>query len=153
MTVASQATDTGSIPVSRTTENRRPEGPAVFVYYFFSPERFIAPMRRDFLRAAVFGLMTPRFAALSIALYACGMSALASAREPWAMCFLTFFTTSVSSLFLRTLNTRLCSDDRWAFFAPLVIAIVLNAAHYTRDTEKAQRLCRCAFSFHYDSLM
>jgi len=67
--------------------------------------------------------MTPRLAALSIALYAAGISAFASLPFPDATSLRTCFITSFIVFFRRRLKTCLLSDARYAFFAPLVIAI------------------------------
>ena len=80
-------------------------------------------VNRDFLRDAVFALMTPRFAALSIALYTVGSSACASLVFPALRWSWKVLTSSWSTTFLRMLYIRFLRDARWAFFAPRVIAI------------------------------
>ncbi len=92
----------------------------LFIYF---PTFASESMRRDFFRAAVFFLMMPRFAALSIALYAVAMSDCASVVLPALMVVFTDFTAPWSAVLRRMLYTRLRDDTRIAFFAFFVIAI------------------------------
>lgn len=82
--------------------------------------------RRDFIRAAVFFLMRPRFTALSIAFCAEGRS-FASPDFP------TAFTASFMIFARRALNTRRRSSTRYAFLADFVFAM---ARYYTIRPEK-----------------
>jgi hypothetical protein len=93
---------------------------------FFSPARATNFARRDFLRDAVFALMTPRLAALSIALYAAESFAVALAISPAVALVRTAFTVSVSARLRRTLNTYFRALALFAFFAELVIAICIS---------------------------
>lgn len=83
---------------------------------YFAPALRTWATRRDFLRAAVFFLMIPRFAALSIAWKALE-------RDSGVIAFLAPFTESLSAFARTTLNSRFLRDARWAFFAELVIAM------------------------------
>lgn len=85
--------------------------------------RLILATRRDFLRAAVFFFMTPRFIALSIALYADGRSFSASAKSLAESALVIIFVVSERALRRRILKTRFLVEERIAFFAELVIAI------------------------------
>lgn len=88
----------------------------------YAVARFIAATSRDFLRAAAFALMTPRLAALSMALNASERSF--SVSFPFvATALLTAFVASFIAFLRRRLNTCFRRDARCAFFAPFVIAM------------------------------
>lgn len=91
--------------------------------------------RRDFLRDAVFFLMMPRLAALSIALYAALSDVFASSVPT----FLAFFTAPVRVRLRRRLNTRFLSDERCAFFAEVVIAICSRILRHLASLSKPER--------------
>lgn len=105
-------------------KTKRPNGALCFLnmkqYY---PSFLIAAERRDFLRLAVFFLITPRFAALSSAWYAALSSARASAAFFSEMSFPTALTASCIVRLRRRLNTRFLREARSAFVAELVFAI------------------------------
>src|SRR5690606_7361453 len=90
---------------------------------FYFAEAFLMSFeRRDFLRDAVFFLMSPRFAALSIALYASESFACAA--------LASVVTSSRVSLIValrvrerRRLNTCLRFEPRRAFFADWMIGM------------------------------
>ena len=85
--------------------------------------RLMAADNRDLVRLAVFFMITPRFAALSSALYAFGSKAIASSFFLSVTKMRRFFTASFIARFLRRLNTRFLPEALNAFFAELVIAI------------------------------
>src|SRR3989338_1659893 len=91
------------------------------VVYFFAAETACAT--RAFRRAAVRASMTPRFAALSIALYAVGRSAFAVSHEPSLTRVSSFFIVSRSAFLRRSLNTLRRFAARRAFFADEVMGI------------------------------
>lgn len=119
------------IPISDypgTTVNRITKNPRSSAGFYCAAEDTLSRFaKRDFLRAAVFFLMTPRFAALSIALYAAESAVCWSARGAPAVETATF-TAPARERLVRTLNTRFLSCERIAFFAPLVIAMHGNVA-------------------------
>ena len=97
--------------------------------------------RRAFLREAVFFLMTPRFAALSIALYAAESFSFprSGAAFSWSV-FESVFTALLSAFFRRILKTRFLSDARCAFFADVVIAISMSSLAHAPPTRKDVRI-------------
>ena len=87
---------------------------------------FTNAISRDFFRAAVFFLITPRFAALSIALYASGSNPIASFLFFASKSFCTSFIDSRMARRRLSLKTRFFREVRSAFFADEVIGIVLG---------------------------
>ena len=81
-------------------------------------------MSRDFILDAVFFLMVPRFADLSIALYVAERLFSASSTFPEVTSLRVSLTASFMVRSRRTLNTRLRRLAACAFFAELVIGIV-----------------------------
>ena len=101
-TLPSEGRDAGSIPAERTKD--------------YLVERSLATFA--FRRAAVFLVISPRFAALSIALYAKAIAATSpflAERAPLRARLTAFLRAS--------LKTFLRSPARWAFLADFVIAI------------------------------
>ena len=88
---------------------------------------------RDFFRDAVFCLITPRFAALSIALCNCDICSAAVLLSPAATVLRNNLTCSRISRNRRKLNTRLFASLVTRFFADLVIAIVTGIIHYMKQ--------------------
>lgn len=80
--------------------------------------------RRAFLRLAVFFLITPFFAALSIALYAAEREVFASFQFFATTSFSIDLTPSLRIFLVRVLIAFFFSDTRSAFLAFLVIGIV-----------------------------
>jgi len=108
--------------------------------------RRIAATMRDFLREAVFAFIIPRFAALSIDLYAAGRSFSASVVLPATSAFLSVFIASRKAFFLRILNTCFLIDARCAFFADVVIAMRC----ILRDKTKKRKSLWKMLGYHYD---
>lgn len=94
----------------------------IFLYESF----LIAIARRDFLRDAVFFVMMPRLAALSIDLYAAESFSFASALFLAATETRTLLTATFMARFRRSLKTFLRADARSTFFADDVIGIILD---------------------------
>ena len=86
--------------------------------------------KRDFLRLAVLSLMTPPFAALSIALYRLDICDSAALVSPDSTAFRNDLTSSRMVRIRRKLNTRLFASLFTRFFADLVIAIVTGIIHH-----------------------
>jgi hypothetical protein len=91
--------------------------------YALAPTFPRALAKRDFFREAVFFLITPVFAALSIALNAAARDCSASLFWPAVMNPRTVLVVEVSARLRRTLNTCFLRDARCAFFAEDVIAM------------------------------
>jgi hypothetical protein len=95
-------------------------------------------VRRDFFREAAFAFITPRFAALSIALYTLGKRALASS----SFDDVTKVRKSLTADFIvrerRRLKTRFLALDRIAFFAAAVIAILSKLEQNNRNIQPTQ---------------
>jgi holliday junction DNA helicase RuvA len=128
------------------------KNPPKRVFYDFN--LFIAATNRDFFRAAVFSLITPLFAALSIALYASGTSDSAFAISPDSNVLRTFLIMSLIVLLRRILNIRFRALVRTAFFAFLVIAIFfIYGQHYTCIFKKNQLLPDMTLKVIYSSHM
>ena len=100
--------------------------------YFVAWRRFV---RRDFMREAVFFLIVPCLAALSIALYSSGSDLVASAIFFPTMSLEVVFTASLTDFLCRALKTRRRLFTRFAFLAFFVYAI---ARHNTRFLQEAQ---------------
>ena len=91
-------------------------------FLYFTDDLFNSAASRAFLRAAVFFLITPRFAALSIALYAAESCFICSSRgAPVAL--RVNAVTSCNFLLFRKLKTCFRTETRAAFFADFVIAM------------------------------
>ena len=108
--------------IKKTLSGGHQRGFIFEIYYFACLLRDFKS--RDFFRAAVFFLITPRFAALSIALYACDISFSASLTSPAKESLLIFLRISRMVRRRLSLKTRLRLDARSVFFAPLVIGIL-----------------------------
>src|SRR3990167_1460539 len=93
------------------------------VFCYLAPAALTLAVKRDFLREAVLSLITPRLAALSIALYASGKSSFAFLASPATTALFTSLTTSLITLLRRMLKICFFFDWRLAFSAPLVIGI------------------------------
>lgn len=87
-------------------------------------ERLMRAERRDLVRDALFFLITPRFAALSIAEYASLRDASAPSLFLSSAIFFTFLTASAMARSRRILTTRRRFPARSCFFADAVIGIV-----------------------------
>ncbi len=96
----------------------------------------------DFFRAAVFDLITPRLAALSIALYAAGRASFADLASFPATKVLIVLTASRIVRRRRSLNTFLRADCRTDFFCALIIGII----YFVR---KRMRLMSCILTELY----
>ena len=79
---------------------------------------------RDLAREAVFAFKTPRFLALSIALYTRGNIASASFLLPDSIRLVTALRESFNSFFRRALKTLRLLATPIAFLAELVIAML-----------------------------
>jgi len=90
----------------------------------------MAAERRDFFRAAVFFLIIPRLAALSIALYTDESAELTSSFFPSLVKARIFFTDFVIARCLRRLNTRFLAALLKAFLAPFVMGMCSILAYF-----------------------
>jgi hypothetical protein len=106
-----------------------------FVYF---EALFMRATSRDFFLSAAPFLMVFPFAALSIALYAEGIIAIASLGFFVASNFLMPEITSSIDFFRLRLNTRFLREFRSAFFADEVIAIFSSLATALSSRAKAQ---------------
>ncbi len=129
-TLPSEGRDAGSIPAESTIRKEpRPLGARLFSYFAFAFAMESA--RRDFLRAAVFALITPLFFALSMAAYAAGSSFRAAATSLAVSDLVSDLEISRIASLRRKLNTCFFSEERIAFLAELVIAICVLTLMYT----------------------
>lgn len=101
-----------------------------FLFYDFDASNFA---KRDFLREAVLSLITPRLAALSMALYSSLICPSAALTSPAATACRNDLIWSRMVRKRRTLNTRLFASLFTRFFADLVIAIVPGIIHYMKQ--------------------